>query len=63
MKNIIVTGCNGQLGIAINKLLSQDPEYHLVNTDVAEPGFVKVDKLLDITKVEDVLDFAREVKP
>lgn len=63
MKNIIITGCNGQLGIAINKLLSQDPEYHLVNTDVAEPGFVKVDKLLDITKVEDVLDFAREVKP
>ena len=63
MKNIIVTGCNGQLGIAVNKLLGASGEYHLVNTDVSDPGFIKVDKLLDITNVADVLTFAEEVKP
>ena len=61
MKNIIVTGCNGQLGIAINKLLAGNEEYRLVNTDVADPGFTHVDKMLDITDVDEVLSFAREV--
>lgn len=63
MKNIIVTGCNGQLGIAINKLLGSNGEYHLVNTDVSDPGFVHVDRKLDITSIEEVLAFSREVKP
>lgn len=63
MKNIIVTGCNGQLGIAVNKLFGENEEYHLVNTDVSDPGFVKVDRKLDITNVEEVLNFAKEVKP
>ena len=62
-KKIIVTGCNGQLGIAINKLLGSSGEYTLVNTDVSDPGFVKVDKLLDITDVSEVMAFAGEVKP
>lgn len=63
MKKIIVTGCNGQLGIAVNKLLGEDDQYSLVNTDVSDPGFVKVDKLLDITNIEDVEQFVSEVKP
>lgn len=63
MKNIIVTGCNGQLGIAVNKLLGDNPDYRLVNTDVSDPGLVRVDRLLDITNVADVLSFADEVKP
>ena len=54
MKNIIVTGCHGQLGIAVNKLLGSREDYNLINTDVAE---------LDITKVDKVLELAREVKP
>lgn len=54
MKKIIVTGCNGQLGRAVNQQYAGSTEYELVNTDVGE---------LDITKVEDVLAFAREVKP
>lgn len=62
-KKIIVTGCNGQLGIAINKLLGSSGEYTLVNTDVSDPGFVKVDKLLDITDVSEVMAFVGEVKP
>lgn len=54
MKKIIVTGCNGQLGRAINRVYKNSTEYELVNTDVAE---------LDITSVEDVLALVREVKP
>lgn len=54
MKKIIVTGCNGQLGRAINAELYQNAEYELVNTDVAE---------LDITSIDKVMELARDVKP
>ena len=54
MKSIIVTGCNGQLGRAINKQLGSNTEYSLVNTDVAE---------LDITNIDAVMKLAREIKP
>ena len=54
MKNIIVTGCNGQLGKAINKVLADSVEYKLINTDVAE---------LDITRIDDVMALAKSVKP
>lgn len=54
MKKIIVTGCNGQLGRAINEQYAGSSQYELVNTDVAE---------LDITNVDAVLALSREVKP
>ena len=54
MDKIIVTGCNGQLGRAVNKLYANDGRYELVNTDVGE---------LDITNIDEVMSFAREVKP
>ena len=58
MKKIIVTGCNGQLGIAINKQYAKqdagNTDIELVNTDVAE---------LDITNIDKVMELAREVKP
>ena len=54
MKNIIVTGCNGQLGRAINKVLAGNDEYSLINTDVPE---------LDITDIDKVIALARETKP
>lgn len=54
MKKIIVTGCNGQLGRAINKELSGNKDIEFVNTDVAE---------LDITSIDKVMELAREVKP
>ncbi len=63
MKKIIVTGCNGQLGIAVNKLLCEDDQYCLVNTDVSDSGFVNVDKKLDITSIEEVEQFVSEIKP
>lgn len=54
MKKIIVTGCNGQLGHAVNEIYAGSSEYECVNTDVGE---------LDITDVDAVMAFAREVKP
>lgn len=54
MKKIIVTGCNGQLGRAVNQQYAGSTEYELINTDVGE---------LDITSVDEVLKMAREVKP
>ena len=47
MKKIIVTGCNGQLGRAVNDYYKNSTEYELVNTDTAE-GFDN----LDITILE-----------
>ena len=54
MKKVIVTGCNGQLGRAVNKLYAGNTEYELVNTDVGE---------LDITKIDEVMKFARDINP
>lgn len=54
MKKIIITGCNGQLGHAMNDIYAGSTEYECINTDVGE---------LDITNVDAVMAFAREVKP
>lgn len=54
MKKIIVTGCNGQLGRAVNKHYAGDNTYEFVNTDVGE---------LDITSIDKVMEFARDIKP
>ena len=60
MKKIIVTGCNGQLGRAINLQLGKSGEYELINTDVFEGEGITP---LDITNVDAVTSFARSVKP
>jgi dTDP-4-dehydrorhamnose reductase len=54
MKKLIVTGCNGQLGRAINKIYANSTEYECINTDVSE---------LDITNIDAVNKLVREVKP
>lgn len=54
MKKLIITGCNGQLGRAMNKELEGNGEYELVNTDVAE---------LDITNLDEVIAFVEKEKP
>lgn len=54
MKKIIVTGCNGQLGIAINKQYEGNINIELINTDVAQ---------LDITNIDKVMELVKEVKP
>lgn len=53
MKKILVTGCNGQLGRAINQVYAND-EVILINTDVSN---------LDITSVEDVMRVVEEKQP
>ena len=54
MKKLLITGCNGQLGRALNALYEGNREYELINTDVAD---------LDITDVEQVLKLTGQVKP
>ena len=60
MKKIIVTGCNGQLGRAVNIELGMQNEYELINTDVAEGEGIHP---LDITSIDAVTEFTAEVKP
>ncbi|MCR5773659.1 MAG: dTDP-4-dehydrorhamnose reductase [Lachnospiraceae bacterium] len=56
-KKVIVTGCNGQLGRAVNREFAQDDRYELVNTDVT------ADIKLDITDVDQVVSFVKENAP
>lgn len=51
---IFVTGCNGQLGRAVNLQYKDDPNVTFVNTDVAD---------LDITRVDDVMGAVKAEKP
>ena len=53
MKKIMITGCNGQLGRAMNEAL-KGYDVEITNTDVAE---------LDITNIEKVTEFVRGLKP
>ncbi|MBQ8667935.1 MAG: dTDP-4-dehydrorhamnose reductase [Lachnospiraceae bacterium] len=59
MKKIIVTGSNGQLGRAVNSLCGNNTEYELVNTDFHVSGIPD----LDITDLDSVMGFCREIKP
>ena len=59
MKKLIITGCNGQLGRAINALCDKTNEYELINTDFNVEGI----RNLDITNLDEVMGLAKEVKP
>ena len=59
LKKIIITGCNGQLGRAVNIELGMQNEYELINTDVAEGEGIHP---LDITSIDAVTEFTAEVK-
>lgn len=54
VKKILVTGCNGQLGRAVNLQYAGNTDVELINTDVAD---------LDITSIDDVMKLVREEKP
>ncbi len=60
MEKIMITGCNGQLGRALNQLYVKETDVSLINTDVF-PGEGIVP--LDITNVDQVLSFVRKIKP
>ncbi len=60
MKKIMITGCNGQLGRALNELYEKENGITLINTDVFQgEGIIP----LDITDVDQVLSFVRKIKP
>lgn len=56
---ILVTGCNGQLGRAINQQYANDTDVEIINTDVFQPDVME----LDITDIDKVLSTMEEVKP
>lgn len=60
MKKIMITGCNGQLGRALNQLYGKEERVELINTDVFPGENITP---LDITDVDAVLSFVRERKP
>lgn len=59
MKKIIVTGCNGQLGRAVNRYCEGSSEYELINTDFNVEGI----RDLNITDLDQVVSLFKEVKP
>ena len=59
MKKVIITGANGQLGRAINKVFDGNNEFQLINTDFSVDGI----RNLDITNLEDVIALFDEIKP
>ena len=59
MKKILVTGCNGQLGRAINKEYAKD-NVEFINTDVQAGEGITA---LDITNIAQVMELARETRP
>jgi len=54
MKKLLITGCNGQLGRAVNRMYEKNEEIELINTDVGD---------LDITSIDAVMEMIRRVKP
>lgn len=60
MKKIMITGCNGQLGRALNQLYGKQQNITLINTDVFPGEDITP---LDITDVDAVMSFVREMKP
>ena len=64
MRKILITGCNGQLGRALNteyqKEIEAGSEVEFIRTDVAEGEGITA---LDITDVDAVLTLVRETQP
>ena len=58
MKKILVTGCNGQLGRAIQKEYGDSVEF--IRTDVIEQEGITT---LDIANISEVMACVREKKP
>lgn len=54
MKKILITGCNGQLGRAVNLFYTGRTDLEFINTDVDN---------LDIADIDAVMDLVRKTKP
>ena len=62
MHKLLITGCGGQLGRAVNREFGGDNRFELMNTDAVSIDGVD-SSVLNITKIDEVMDFARQVKP
>lgn len=51
MKKVLITGCNGQLGKALNQLLA-DTSVEIINTDVADMDICDLEQVLVLVKRE-----------
>ena len=54
MKNILITGANGQLGNEMRVLSAENPEYAYFFTDVAELDICDAKAVLDFVKVNQI---------
>lgn len=60
MKRFLITGCNGQLGRAVNERYKDRTDIELINTDIFESEGIRP---MDISNIDNVLEIVREVKP
>lgn len=58
-KKLLITGCNGQLGRALNAHYAGNDDVELVNTDVFQPDVME----LDITDIDMVIGLVKEIRP
>ena len=59
--NILITGCNGQLGNEIQKLEKVNPQHTFVNTDVAELDITNqlaIDQFIQENKIDGIINCA-----
>lgn len=60
MKRLLITGCNGQLGRAINEMYKDRMDIELINTDIFEGDGIRS---MDISDIDSVIKLVSEVKP
>lgn len=60
MKRLLITGCNGQLGRAINEMYKDRTDIELINTDIFEGDGIRS---MDISDIDSVIKLVSEVKP
>lgn len=60
MKRLLITGCNGQLGRAINEMYKARTDIELINTDIFEGDGIRS---MDISDIDSVIKLVNDVKP
>lgn len=59
--NILITGCNGQLGNEMQRLQAEHPEHNWINTDVAELDITDqaaIEKLVEEREIDGIVNCA-----
>ena len=61
MKNVLVTGGNGQLGNSVRKVANKYPNYQFIFTDVPEvdiTDLISLEKLIEEQKIDIIINCA-----